>query len=108
MVGVIGPNGAGKTTLFKMITDQEKTDRGIFKIGETVQLAYVDQGLELDPQKSVWEEITGGQEQLEIGKRVLNSRAYVARFNFSGSEQQRKVADLSGGQRNSVHLAMML
>ena len=108
MVGVIGPNGAGKTTLFKMITDQEKTDRGIFKIGETVQLAYVDQGRELDPQKSVWEEITGGQEQLEIGKRVLNSRAYVARFNFSGSEQQRKVADLSGGQRNRVHLAKML
>ncbi len=108
MVGVIGPNGAGKTTLFKMITGQEKTDGGIFKIGETVQLAYVDQNRKLDPQKSVWEEITGGQELLEIGKRALNSRAYVARFNFSGSEQQRKVADLSGGQRNRVHLAKML
>ena len=108
MVGVIGPNGAGKTTLFRMITGQEKVDSGIFKIGETVQLAYVDQGRELDPQKSVWEEITGGQDLLEIGQRTLNSRAYVARFNFSGSEQQRKVADLSGGQRNRVHLAKML
>jgi ATP-binding cassette ChvD family protein len=108
MVGVIGPNGAGKTTLFKMITGREKADTGIFKIGETVQLAYVDQNRELDPQKSVWEEITGGQELLEIGKRTLNSRAYVARFNFSGLEQQRKVADLSGGQRNRVHLAKML
>jgi len=108
IVGVIGPNGAGKTTLFRMITGQEKTDSGIFKIGETVQLAYVDQSRELDPQKSVWEEITGGQELLEIGKRTLNSRAYVARFNFSGSEQQRKVANLSGGQRNRVHLAKML
>jgi len=108
MVGVIGPNGAGKTTLFKMITGREKTDSGIFKIGETVQLAYVDQSRELDPQKSVWEEITGGQALLEVGKRAFNSRAYVARFNFSGSEQQRKVADLSGGQRNRVHLAKML
>jgi len=108
MVGVIGPNGAGKTTLFRMITGQEKVDSGIFKIGETVQLAYVDQGRELDPQKSVWEEITGGQDLLEIGQRTLNSRAYVARFNFSGSEQQRKVSDLSGGQRNRVHLAKML
>ena len=108
IVGVIGPNGAGKTTLFRMITGQEKTDSGIFRIGETVQLAYVDQSRELDPQKSVWEEITGGQELLEIGKRTLNSRAYVARFNFSGSEQQRKVANLSGGQRNRVHLAKML
>ncbi|RLC17200.1 MAG: energy-dependent translational throttle protein EttA [Deltaproteobacteria bacterium] len=108
IVGVIGPNGAGKTTLFRMITGQEKTDSGIFRIGETVQLAYVDQSRELDPQKSVWEEITGGQKLLEIGKRTLNSRAYVARFNFSGSEQQRKVANLSGGQRNRVHLAKML
>jgi ATPase subunit of ABC transporter with duplicated ATPase domains len=91
-----------------MITGQEKTDNGVFKIGETVQLAYVDQSRELDPQKSVWEEITGGQDLLEIGQRTLNSRAYVARFNFSGSEQQRKVADLSGGQRNRVHLAKML
>jgi energy-dependent translational throttle protein EttA len=108
MVGVIGPNGAGKTTLFRMITGQEKADNGVFKIGETVQLAYVDQSRELDPQKTVWEEITGGQELLEIGQRALNSRAYVARFNFSGSEQQRKVVDLSGGQRNRVHLAKML
>ncbi len=108
IVGVIGPNGAGKTTLFRMITGQEKADSGLFKIGETVQLAYVDQNRELDPKKSVWEEITGGQELLEIGERTINSRAYVARFNLSGSEQQRKVADLSGGQRNRVHLAKML
>jgi sulfate-transporting ATPase len=108
IVGVIGPNGAGKTTLFKMITGQEKADSGTFKIGETVQLAYMDQSRELDQQKSVWEEITGGQDLLEIGERTLNSRAYVARFNFSGSEQQRKVMDLSGGQRNRVHLAKML
>jgi len=108
IVGVIGPNGAGKTTLFKMITGQEKADSGMFKIGKTVQLAYVDQSRELDHQKSVWEEITGGQDLLEIGERTLNSRAYVARFNFSGSEQQRKVMDLSGGQRNRVHLAKML
>ncbi|MFC1875794.1 energy-dependent translational throttle protein EttA [Thermodesulfobacteriota bacterium] len=108
MVGVIGPNGAGKTTLFRMITGREKADSGIFKIGETVQLAYVDQSRELDPKKSVWEEIAGGQELLEIGERTINSRAYVARFNLSGSEQQRKVADLSGGQRNRVHLAKML
>lgn len=108
IVGVIGPNGAGKTTLFRMITGQENADSGIFRIGETVQLAYVDQSRELDPQKSIWEEITGGQELLEIGKRALNSRAYVARFNFPGSEQQRSVADLSGGQRNRVHLAKML
>jgi energy-dependent translational throttle protein EttA len=108
IVGVIGPNGAGKTTLFRMITGQEKVDSGVFKTGETVQLAYVDQSRELDPQKSAWEEITGGQDLLEIGARTINSRAYVARFNFSGSEQQRKVADLSGGQRNRVHLAKML
>jgi sulfate-transporting ATPase len=108
IVGVIGPNGAGKTTLFRMITGREKADSGTFRIGETVQLAYVDQSRELNPQKSVWEEITGGQELLEVGKRELNSRAYVARFNFSGSEQQRKVVDLSGGQRNRVHLAKML
>jgi len=108
IVGVIGPNGAGKTTLFQMITGREKADSGIFRIGGTVQLAYVDQSRELDQQKNVWEEITGGQDLIEIGERTLNSRAYVARFNFSGSEQQRKVADLSGGQRNRVHLAKML
>lgn len=108
IVGVIGPNGAGKTTLFKMITDREGADSGDFRIGESVQLAYVDQSRELDPEKNIWEEITGGQELIEIGEREINSRAYVARFNFSGSEQQRKVSELSGGQRNRVHLAKML
>ena len=108
IVGVIGPNGAGKTTLFRMITGQEMTDSGVFNLGETVQLAYVDQSRELDPQRNVWEEITGGQEQLTVGDRTVNSRAYVARFNFPGSEQQRNVRELSGGQRNRVHLAKML
>ncbi len=108
IVGVIGPNGAGKTTLFNMISGHEKPDSGSVRIGETVQLAYVDQGRELDPQKSIWEEITGGGEQIELGSRLVNSRAYVARFNFSGSEQQKLVKELSGGQRNRVHLAKML
>ncbi|MEE8398518.1 MAG: ATP-binding cassette domain-containing protein, partial [Desulfobacterales bacterium] len=108
IVGIIGPNGAGKTTLFRMITGLETADSGSFRIGETVQLAYVDQSRELDPQKTVWEEITDGQELLQIGERELNSRAYVARFNFSGSEQQRKVRELSGGQRNRIHLAKVL
>jgi len=108
IVGVIGPNGAGKTTLFRMITGQESADSGVFKIGETVRLAYVDQGQELDPEKSIFEEVTGGNEQIEIGRRQVNSRAYVARFNFTGTEQQKKVAALSGGQRNRVHLAKML
>lgn len=108
IVGVVGPNGAGKTTLFRMITGLEKADSGTFRIGETVQLAYVDQSRELDPDKSVWEEITDGRELLQIGGRELNSRAYVARFNFSGSEQQRKVRELSGGQRNRIHLAKIL
>ena len=108
IVGVIGPNGAGKTTLFKMITGQEIADSGVFKIGETVQLACVDQSRELDPEKSIFEEITGGNEQIELGKRLVNSRAYVARFKFTGTEQQKKVATLSGGQRNRVHLAKML
>ena len=108
IVGVIGPNGAGKTTLFSMITGQESADSGVFNIGETVRLAYVDQGRELDPDKSIFEEITGGNEQIELGRRQVNSRAYVARFNFTGTEQQKKVATLSGGQRNRVHLAKML
>jgi energy-dependent translational throttle protein EttA len=108
IVGVVGPNGAGKTTLFKMITGQEHPDSGVFRIGETVQLAYVDQSRELAPQKTIWEEITGGNEQIELGSGLVNSRAYVARFNFTGSEQQKKVGALSGGQRNRVHLAKML
>jgi energy-dependent translational throttle protein EttA len=108
IVGVIGPNGAGKTTLFNMITGKETPDNGAIRIGETVALAYVDQNRDLDPVKSIWEEITGGEDQIEIGKRLVNSRAYVARFNFSGSDQQRSVSTLSGGQRNRVHLAKML
>jgi energy-dependent translational throttle protein EttA len=108
IVGVIGPNGAGKTTLFNMITGKETPDNGAIRIGETVALACVDQNRELDPGKSIWEEITGGEDQIEIGKRLVNSRAYVARFNFSGSDQQRPVSTLSGGQRNRVHLAKML
>ena len=108
IVGVIGPNGAGKTTLFNMITGRERPDAGSIRVGETVKLAYVDQGRELNPDKSIWEEITGGSEQLELGNRMINSRAYVARFNFSGSDQQKKVRTISGGQRNRVHLAKML
>ncbi len=108
IVGVIGPNGAGKSTLFRMITGQEKADGGSIRVGETVKLAYVDQSRELDGEKSIWEEITGGQEQIELGKTLVNSRAYVSRFNFSGSDQQKKVGTLSGGQRNRVHLAKML
>jgi len=108
IVGVTGPNGAGKTTLFRMITGEETPDSGQIRIGETVKLAYVDQSRALDGGKSIWEEITGGDEQIELGVRRVNSRAYVARFNFSGREQQKKVAMLSGGQRNRVHLAKML
>ena len=108
IVGVIGPNGAGKTTLFRMITGQEKTDSGQIRIGETVQLAYVDQSRTLDPNKSIWEEISGGADVLKLGNREVNSRAYVGRFNFSGSDQQKKVGMLSGGERNRVHLAKML
>jgi ATP-binding cassette ChvD family protein len=108
IVGVIGPNGAGKTTLFRMITGQETPDSGTIRLGETVKLAYVDQNRELDGEKSIWEEITGGADQIALGQRQVNSRAYVARFNFSGQEQQKKVSMLSGGQRNRVHLAKML
>ena len=108
IVGIIGPNGAGKTTLFKMITGQETPDQGSIRLGDTVELAYVDQDKELDAGKSIWEEITGGEDRIQLGQRLINSRAYVARFNFSGTDQQKKVAILSGGQRNRVHLAKML
>jgi len=108
IVGIIGPNGAGKTTLFKMITGQETPDQGSIRLGDTVELAYVDQDKELDAAKSIWEEITGGEDRVQLGQRLINSRAYVARFNFSGTDQQKKVAILSGGQRNRVHLAKML
>ncbi len=108
IVGVIGPNGAGKTTLFRMITGQEKPDSGKIRIGETVVLGYVDQTRTLDPKKSIWEEISGDADLLKIGAREVNSRAYVARFNFSGTDQQKKVGQLSGGERNRVHLAKML
>ena len=109
IVGVIGPNGAGKTTLFRMITGQEKPDGGEITIGESVQLGYVDQSRDaLDGSKNVWEEISGGNDQLMLGKREVNSRAYVSAFNFKGADQQKKVGALSGGERNRVHLAKML
>ena len=108
IVGVIGPNGAGKTTLFRMIIGEEQSDSGTFRIGETVSLGYVDQSRTLDPQKTIWQEITGGADVLKLGAREINSRAYVARFNFSGTDQQKKVGTLSGGERNRVHLAKML
>ncbi len=109
IVGIIGPNGAGKTTLFRMIMGQENADSGIFKLGETVKIAYVDQQhADIDMQKSIWEQITDGQEQVKIGGRLMNSRAYVARFNFNGSDQNKKVGVLSGGERNRLHLAMTL
>jgi ATP-binding cassette ChvD family protein len=109
IVGVIGPNGAGKTTLFRMITGQETPDSGSFRIGDTVKLAYVDQSRDaLAGDKSIWEEISGGADVVQLGKVAVNSRAYVARFNFSGADQQKKVGMLSGGERNRVHLAKML
>jgi energy-dependent translational throttle protein EttA len=108
IVGVIGPNGAGKTTLFRMIIGQEQPDSGKIRIGDTVALGYVDQSRALDPKKSIWEEISGSADSLKIGGRDVNSRAYVARFNFSGTDQQKKVGALSGGERNRVHLAKML
>jgi ATPase subunit of ABC transporter with duplicated ATPase domains len=109
IVGIIGPNGAGKTTLFRMITRQEKPDQGTIKIGESVHLGYVDQSRDsLDGKKTVWEEISGGLDQLQLGKREVNSRAYCSSFNFKGADQQKKVGSLSGGERNRVHLAKML
>jgi ATP-binding cassette ChvD family protein len=108
IVGVIGPNGAGKTTLFRMILGQEPPDAGTIRVGETVKLGYIDQNRTLDPEKTIFEEITGGTELVLLGPREMNARAYVARFNFSGSDQQKKVGILSGGERNRVHLAKML
>jgi ATP-binding cassette ChvD family protein len=109
IVGVIGPNGAGKTTLMRMIAGQEQPDSGALRIGETVELAYVDQSRDaLDPEKTVWEEVSGGADQIALGDRQVNSRAYVAGFNFKGTDQQKKVAKLSGGERNRLHLAKLL
>jgi ATP-binding cassette ChvD family protein len=108
IVGVIGPNGAGKTTLFRMITGEEKPDRGTIRLGDTVTLAYADQDRSLDPEKSVWETISEGKDTIPLGGREVNSRAYVARFNFSGTDQQKKLSMLSGGERNRVHLARTL
>jgi len=108
IIGVIGPNGAGKTTLFRMITGKEKPDSGTIVVGDTVKLAYVDQNRPLDPNKTIWQEISGGEELLRIGNREVNSRAYVARFNFSGTDQQKPTGVLSGGERNRVHLAKVL
>ena len=109
IVGVIGPNGAGKTTLFRMIMGQEKPDSGMFKLGESVKIAYVDQQhAEINLDKTIWQQISGGQEQVEVGGKYINSRAYVARFNFNGSDQNKKVGILSGGERNRLHLAMTL
>ncbi|MFZ3079162.1 MAG: energy-dependent translational throttle protein EttA [Bellilinea sp.] len=109
IIGIIGPNGAGKTTLFRMITGQEQPDAGTLRVGDTVKLAYVDQSRDvLDPEQTVWQMITGGQDQLQLGSREVNSRAYVSRFNFTGSDQQKLVGMLSGGERNRVHLARIL
>ena len=108
IVGIIGANGAGKTTLFRMITGQEQPDSGSFKVGDTVKLAYVDQDRPLDGDKTIFEEITGGQDQMMLGNKLVNSRGYVARFNFSGGDQQKKVSVLSGGERNRVHLAKIM
>ncbi|MCI5164568.1 MAG: energy-dependent translational throttle protein EttA [Candidatus Electrothrix sp. GM3_4] len=109
IVGIVGPNGAGKTTLFRMITGQEEPDKGSIRVGETVKLCYVDQSRDnLDPEKTIFETISGGQETIWLGTQEMNARAYVGKFNFSGSAQQNKVSEISGGQRNRVHLAMML
>jgi energy-dependent translational throttle protein EttA len=109
IVGVVGPNGAGKTTLFRMIAGEEQPDEGTLKIGDTVELAYVDQArADLDPESNVWKEISGGHDTIELGKREVNSRQYVSWFNFKGSDQQKRVSDLSGGERNRVHLAKLL
>ncbi|MBT3712102.1 MAG: ATP-binding cassette domain-containing protein, partial [Anaerolineae bacterium] len=108
IVGIVGPNGAGKTTLLRMITGEEELDGGSIKIGETVEMAYVDQSRTLNPDKTVYEEISGGTDSITLGKRTMNSRAYVSTFNFSGTDQQKKVGVLSGGERNRVHTAKML
>jgi ATP-binding cassette ChvD family protein len=109
IVGVVGPNGAGKSTLFRMITGEEKADKGSFKVGETVKMAYVDQKRDaLNPEQSVWEAISGGQDLMQVGHREMASRAYVSKFNFSGSDQQKRIKDLSGGERNRVYLAKVL
>src|SRR5207344_2277559 len=109
IVGVIGPNGAGKTTLFKILTGQETPDQGSVRLGETVKLAYVDQSRDnLDPNKNVWQEISGGLDVMKVGAREINSRAYVSAFNFRGADHQKKVGLLSGGERNRVHLAKTL
>ena len=106
---MIGPNGAGKTTLFRMIVGEEEPDAGALRLGESVELAYVDQSRDaLDPDKTVWEEISDGYDNIKVGEREMNSRAYCAGFNFRGSDQQRKVGALSGGERNRVHLAKLL
>jgi sulfate-transporting ATPase len=108
IIGIIGPNGAGKTTLFRMIVGQEKPDSGTITVGDTVKLAYVDQNRPLDPSKTIWQEISGGEELIRLGNREINSRGYVARFNFSGTDQQKPTGVLSGGERNRVHLAKVL
>jgi ATPase subunit of ABC transporter with duplicated ATPase domains len=108
IVGVVGPNGAGKTTMFRMIIGKEKPDTGSIRIGETVKLGYVDQDRSLDPNKTVYEIISDGQDTIMLGKAEVNARGYCARFNFAGTDQQKKVKDLSGGERNRVHLARML
>ncbi len=109
IIGVIGANGSGKTTLFRLITGDEDPDSGKIVLGETVRLAYVDQSrAHLDPDRSIWEQISGGEEKIMLGNREVNSRAYVAKFNFSGAEQSKKVGNLSGGERNRVNLAMVL
>ncbi len=108
IIGIIGPNGAGKTTLFRMVTGQEKPDAGTIRVGDTVKLGYIDQNRPLDPNKTIWQEISGGEDLIMLGNREVNSRAYVARFNFSGTDQQKLVGVLSGGERNRVHLAKVL
>jgi ATPase subunit of ABC transporter with duplicated ATPase domains len=109
IVGVVGPNGAGKTTLFRMIAGEEQPDDGTLRIGDTVELAYVDQArADLDPASTVWKEISGNHDTIELGKREVNSRQYVSWFNFKGSDQQKRISDLSGGERNRVHLAKLL
>jgi len=109
IVGIIGPNGAGKTTLFRMIMGQETPDQGEFKVGETVKIGYVDQAhADIDPEKSVWQVISGGNEIVQLGNRTMNSRAYVSRFNFSGADQEKKTGVLSGGERNRLHLSLTL